>query len=79
MNKVERGRQFRHFAMSAATEMSNAEAVKFPTLYKEWTVGEDVVAGDRRYYPPTERLYQVNEGMGHTTQADWTPDVTPAM
>lgn len=79
MNKVERGRQFRHFAMSAATEMPNAEAVKFPTLYKEWTVGEDVVAGDRRYYPPTERLYQVNEGMGHTTQADWTPDVTPAM
>lgn len=79
MNKVERGRQFRRFAMSAATEMPNSEAVKFPTLYKEWTVDEYVVAGNRRYYPPTEKLYEVREGMGHTTQADWTPDVTPAM
>lgn len=79
MNKLERGRQFRHFAMSAATEMPNAQAAKFPTLYQEWAVGETVVAGDRRYYPPTEKLYVVNEGMGHTTQADWTPDVTPAL
>lgn len=79
MNKVARGRQFRAFAMSAAIAMPNAEAAKFPTLYAEWKIGELVVAGDRRYYPPTEKLYEVNQGMGHTTQADWTPDKTPAM
>lgn len=55
------------------------QAATFPTLFEEWKVGEVVKPGDRRYYPPTEKLYKVNEGQGHTTQADWTPDVTPAM
>ena len=31
--------------------------------------------GDRRYYAP--RLYKAIQD--HTTQADWTPDKTPAM
>ena len=37
--------------------------------------GEAVNVGDRRYYAP--RLYKVVQA--HTTQADWTPDITPAM
>ena len=53
------------------------EAAKAPSLYPYWIVGEAVVPGDRRYYTPTQKLYKVRDGQGHTTQADWTPDKTP--
>lgn len=52
-------------------------ALKAKELYKEWAVGITVKAGERLRYGG--RLYRVNENMGHTTQADWTPDKTPAM
>lgn len=62
-----------------ASYAPDEEAARAPTLYPHWTVGETVVPGDRRYYPETDRLYKVRAGQGHTTQADWTPDATPAM
>ena len=79
MTRVEKAKQFRRCSVMTAQTATDAQAATFPTLFPEWAVGETVVPGDRRYYPPTERLYKVNDGMGHTTQADWTPDVTPAM
>lgn len=54
-------------------------AARAPSLYPHWRPGEVVVPGDRRYYPPTDRLYKVRDGQGHTTQADWTPNVAQAM
>ena len=50
-----------------------------PEICRYWRAGEKVEAGDRRFYEPTQKLYKVKEGMGHVTQADWTPDLTPAM
>ena len=38
-----------------------------------------VEPSDRRYYAPTGELYKVRDGQGHVTQADWTPDLTPAL
>ena len=73
------------YAMRAVIEESVASlddetAVTVPSLFKVWAPGEEaVVPGDRRYYPPTGLLYKVREGQGHTTQADWTPDKTPAL
>ena len=32
---------------------------------------------DRLHYSGTDRLYKVIQA--HTTQADWTPDITPAL
>lgn len=64
---------------AAMTLMSDERAAEAPSLSKAWVVGEQVNPGDRRYYPPTERLYKVRDGQGHTTQANWTPDQTPAM
>ena len=68
------------YAMRAVIEESVASlddetAVTVPSLFTPWTVGEAVEVGDRRYYAP--RLYKVVQA--HTTQADWTPDVTPAL
>lgn len=64
---------------AGAAILSDGEAAKMPSLSKMWVVGEQVEPGDRRYYEPTGRLYKVREGQGHTTQADWPPDQTPAM
>ena len=50
-------------------------AATVPSLFTPWTVGEAVNVGDRRYYAP--RLYKAVQA--HTTQADWTPDITPAL
>ena len=62
---------------SAASLLSDGDAAKFPNLSKPWTVGERVEEGYRRYFEPTGRLYKVVQA--HITQADWTPDVTPAL
>ena len=44
-------------------------------LYDPWTVDEAVAVGDIRSYDG--KLYKVVQA--HTTQADWTPDATPAL
>ena len=63
----------------AARFLTDTQAAKAPRIYPVWRVGLVVEAGDRLYYEGTKRLYKVNKNMGHTTQADWTPDKTPAM
>lgn len=64
---------------SAMALMTDEDAAETPSLSKAWVVGETVEPGDRRYYAPTDLLYKVRDGQGHTTQANWTPDQTPAM
>ena len=64
---------------SAVVSLPDEEAADAPSLFQPWTVGEVVEPGDRRYYAPTGKLYKVREGQGHVTQADWTPDLTPAL
>lgn len=59
----------------SVTTLDDETAATVPSLFTPWTVGEAVEVGDRRYYAP--RLYKVIQA--HTTQADWTPDKTPAM
>lgn len=79
MNKIERARQIRKAAMLTAETYTDEQAAAVPTLYPAWKAGETVSPGDRRYYEPAGKLYKVRDGQGHTTQADWTPDKTPAM
>lgn len=76
---VEAAQAMRMTIENAAALLPDSEAAAVPPLSKSWVVGETVKPGDRRYYAPTGRLYKVCEGQGHTTQADWTPDKTPAM
>ena len=68
------------YAMRSVIEDSVASlddetAVTVPSLFTPWKPGEAVNVGDRRYY--ATRLYKVVQA--HTTQADWTPDKTPAL
>ena len=64
---------------AAAIVLTDEQAAKAPRLYRTWAAGLAVKAGDRLYYPATDRLYKVRDGKGHTTQATWTPDATPAL
>ena len=50
-------------------------AVTVPALFDPWAPGIDVVKDERRYY--ASEVYRCIQG--HRTQADWTPDVTPAL
>ena len=54
---------------------TDENAVKVIDLYPVWTVGIAVVKDSRYQY--NGKLYKVIQA--HTTQADWTPDVTPAL
>ena len=62
---------------AAAIALTDEQAVKAPRIYLTRAAGLSVKAGDRLYYPATNRLYKVV--IDHTTQADWTPDAVPAL
>ena len=68
----------------AAKSFTDAEAAKSPELVARWTdhIGEAVAPGDRMSDVDNDgvlRVYSVNDGHGHTTQAGWPPHSTPAM
>lgn len=74
---IEDAKARRRSFVQAAQYAPDEVAVKTPNLYDAWAAGLEVAAGDK--YRHGDRLYKVKEGMGHTTQADWPPDKTPAM
>ena len=54
---------------------TDEQALKVPSLYPAWKPGIDYRAGDRVQHRGV--LYKVLQA--HTSQADWTPDATPAL
>ena len=74
---LQQARDIRASMDAAASALTDEQAAKSPRLYQTWAAGLTVKAGDRLYYPGTDKLYKVVQA--HTTQADWTPDATPAM
>ena len=79
MSYLNNAKKLRPVIETAMDKVDDNTALEAPQLCKNWAVGETVKPGDRRYYGPTQKLYKVRDGQGHTTQADWTPDVTPAL
>lgn len=79
MSYLSSAQKLRPVIETAMDKVDDNTALKAPQLSKNWAAGETVKPGDRRYYAPTQKLYKVRDGQGHTTQADWTPDVTPAL
>lgn len=55
--------------------ISDTDINQCKVLIKPWEVGETVEVGNCRTY--LDKVYRVRQG--HTTQADWTPDITPAL
>lgn len=74
---VERARELRRGMMMTAEGYSDEQAANVPTLYPAWVVGEAVAKDARRFYAADGKLYKCVQA--HTTQADWTPDITPSL
>ena len=79
MSYLNNAKKLRPIIETAMDKVDDNTALEAPQLSKIWKKGEYVKPGDRRYYAPTRKLYKVRDGQGHTTQADWTPDKTPAL
>ena len=74
---LEQAKAIRESMDAAASVLTDEQAAKAPRLYPTWAAGLSVKAGDRLYYPGTDRLYKVVSD--HTTQSDWTLDAVPAL
>lgn len=80
----QRAARLRPMIEQASASLSDGEAAKSPELFPRWAdhIGETVKPGDRRSDTDGSgvlHVYRVNDGHGHTTQADWPPHSTPAM
>ncbi len=64
-------------AKSQAQELPDEQAAGVPALFPAWEsyMGQQVAVGQRLFY--AGRLWKVLQA--HTVQADWTPDVVPAL
>ena len=63
------------FLKAARLTADDQTALTGMELYPTWAVGIAVSVGDR--YQFNGKLYKC--GQAHTTQADWTPDITPSL
>ena len=65
----------RPYIEKAAINLTDEDALQAVNLFPQWVVEHAYVVGERLQYKNV--LYRVVQA--HTSQADWTPDVTPAM
>lgn len=66
---------YRRKIETAAAQQSDELALQSVELFPKWNAGINVTAGDRYQYNGV--LYRTVQS--HTTQDDWTPDITPAL
>ena len=66
---------YRRKIETAAAQQPDELALQSVELFPKWEAGISVTAGDRYQYNGV--LYRVVQS--HTTQTDWTPDITPAL
>lgn len=81
MNKIQMAEQFRKALQMFAATLTDEQAMEVATVFDQWNVGMSYAVGDKFTYRENSvgdpQLYKVNQA--HTSQADWTPDVTPAL
>lgn len=66
---------YRRKIETAAAQQSDELALQSVELFPKWEAGISITAGDKYQYNGV--LYRVVQS--HTTQDDWTPDITPAL
>lgn len=81
MNKLQMAEQFRKAVQLFAASLTEEQAMEVATIYDPWKVGKDYIPGEFFTYDENAvgdpQLYKVAQA--HTSQADWTPDKTPAL
>lgn len=81
MNKLQAAEQFRKVLQMFAASLDAEKAMVVATIYDPWAEGKTYAAGEYLTYGKNAvgdpQLYKVVQG--HTAQADWKPDATPAL
>ena len=72
---IEKAKRLRTQIENLATTMTDEEGLEFVDLFVNWFTDTDYAVGDRVKYNDT--LYKCVQA--HTSQDDWTPDLTPAL
>ena len=75
MSILQDARAMRAFIERAAQSLDDAEALQAVCLHPHWAAGQAYAAGYKVQHGVT--LYKCLQA--HTSQADWTPDATPAL
>ena len=80
-NKIQMAEQLRRCMQMFAQTISDDKAMEIATVYPEYVVGKSYKVDEMFTYGVNgvgdPQLYRVVQE--HTSQADWTPDKTPAL
>lgn len=81
MNKLQRAEQLRRTLQMFADSLTEEQALEIATVYPEWESGKVYKVGEYFTYGVNSvgdpQLYKVAQA--HTSQDDWTPDVTTSL
>lgn len=83
MNKRQNMEQIRRVLQMFIASLDDDKALEVATVFPPWEVGKTYAEGERFTYGTNAvgdpQLYKVNEGKGHTSQADWVPGVETSL
>lgn len=81
MTVIEQAEAIREAMDIAGALLDEEMALECVRLYRPWEIGKSYQAGEYLTYGQNgvgnPQLYKVAQA--HTSQADWTPDITPAL
>lgn len=81
MNRMQAAEQIRKALQMFASSLTDEQAMEVVAVYDPWVVGKTYSVGEFLTYGENgvgdPQLYKVAQA--HTSQADWTPDATPAL
>ena len=72
---IQKAHEIRNMIEKAAASLADTDAIEAVELFPAWAVGTTYYIGQRIRYE--DKLYRCTQQ--HTAQADWTPDITPAL
>ena len=75
MTYTEKAKKMRPYIEKAATSLTDEDALQAVELFPQWVIDHAYAVDERLQYNGV--LYRVVQA--HTSQADWTPDKTPAL
>ena len=75
MTYTERARALRPYIEKSSVSLTDEDALQAVELFPQWVTDLSYVENERLQYNGV--LYRVVQA--HTSQADWTPDITPAL
>lgn len=81
MNRLQAAEQLRRALQMFSSSLTDEQAMEVVAIFNPWEIGKAYAVGDYITFGINAvgdpQLYKVIQN--HTSQADWTPDATPAL